>query len=116
MQEIANDNQHADQGSIRLFFIDERTGNPVAGVVVSLFVDSPRNQEQHLATLQTDQAGYVSFKFDLSIVTANSQLKVTHSASRGDELVFKVADLLAGNDTHRIRFDASDSTLSNLGL
>ena len=122
--------RQAGQGAVRLFFIDEKSGQPVVGLVVNIFSDSPRaadtqiqpaspgGQPQHLATLQTDQAGYVSAKFDRSSMAANSHLVVTHGVGGGNALVLNVDDLLAGNDTHTIRIEASDdaSITTHLGL
>lgn len=114
MQDINKDKRQAGKGAIRLFFIDEKTGNPVTGMVVNIFADSPGNRSQLLATLQTDQAGYASFKFDRSTIAASSQLRIMHGVSHGNALALNVADLLAGNDTHTIRFDASALDISAL--
>jgi hypothetical protein len=97
--------------TIRCFFVDRKTGHPAAGRVVNVSTESERSQSQLLATLQTDKAGYVSFKFDRSITATSSQLKITHGASNADALVVKIADLLAGKDTYTIQFDASDTTI-----
>jgi hypothetical protein len=125
VQSIPTDSRTPEQGALRLFFVDEKTGNPVAGVVVSILRDSPvtgspsttnqsqqetaraGNQSQLLATLQTDQAGYVSFKFDPSIAATTPRLTVTHAGSAAAPLVVNVADLLAGNDTYTVQIDAS---------
>jgi hypothetical protein len=116
----ANGGRQPDQGAIRLFFVDETTGNPVAGVVVSIFADSPQGRSLHVATLETDGAGYAKFWFDRSVTSVSKRLTVTHGASQGAALVgaalvYDIADLLAGNDTHTIRVDASASA-PHLGL
>ncbi|HYJ04616.1 MAG TPA: hypothetical protein VEX43_05750 [Chthoniobacterales bacterium] len=105
--------------AIRLFFVDKETGKPVFGVLVSVFAGSSRatdfqgettsqaTQRQTLASLQTDQFGYVSFKFDRSIVIANSQLVVRYGTTQGDALVLDVTELLAGSDIQTIQLSAS---------
>jgi len=92
--------------AVRLFFVDQKTGNPVAGIAVSIVEDSP-NKGQVLAMLQTDKAGYVSFKLDRSTVAAVSQLRIVYPGSKEDSLVLTISDLLAGTDTYTIRLDAS---------
>lgn len=128
-QSLNSDGRDTAPGAVRIFFADEKTGHPVAGLLVSFFSDTPRatsssptassrNQRQQLASLQTDSAGYVSFKFDRASLAANSHLVVTYGAGRGDALVLNVADLLAGPDTHTIHLDASAQppTVPHLGL
>ena len=113
-----------ERGAIRLFFKDEKTGNPVAGVPVSIYADSPRttdspratdssrgadastNQTWLVASLKTDMNGYVSFKIGRPLIAASTRLTVAHGASR-DGRVFKIADLLTGGDTHTIRIDST---------
>jgi hypothetical protein len=117
MKDNIKDNRQTDKGAIRLFFFDKKTGHPVVGIAVNISVESDKNQSQLLVNLQTDQAGYASFKFDRSIITVNSQLRITHGASQTDALVVKVEDLLAGKDTYTIRFDTSNITINPaLGL
>lgn len=106
MQDITKSRRQAEQLAVRLFLVDKNTGVPGAGVVVHISADSARDGSLHLATLQTDQNGYVSFKFDRSIIATNSRLTVTHGDARGEVRVFNVADLLTGDDAHTIRFDA----------
>ena len=122
--------QQTDYAAIRLFFVDEKTDQPLVGLVVRIFLDTPRaadsqgqpaspgNQRQLLATHQTDQIGYVSIKFDRSSVSANSHLVVTHGIVRGDALVLNVRDLLAGNDTYTIQVATSEPPpiVPHLGL
>jgi hypothetical protein len=106
MQDITRSRRQAEQLAVRLFLVDKNTGAPGAGMVVHLSADSARDGSLHLASLQTDQNGYVSFKFDRSIIATSSRLTVTHGDLRGEARVFNVADLLAGDDAHTIRFDA----------
>src|SRR5262245_17508424 len=122
--------RQTSQGAIRLFFIDEKSRDPVVGLVVNIFLDSPRTAEPQrqpassgnelhlLARLQSGEDGYVSAKFDFSNVAANSRLAVRHEGGSGNALVLNVDDLLAGNDTHSIQIDASDPNVikPHLGL
>ena len=131
MQVINSGGRRDGQAAVRLFFVDEKSGQPVAGLVVSLLSNSARaadslkaaaapagGQRQHLATLQTDHAGYVSFKLDRATAAAYQSLAVRHGAARGDALSLNVADLLAGRDTYTVSLDASGYTASptTLGL
>src|SRR5215210_2519675 len=112
---ITPDKRQTERGAVRLFFKDEKTGNPIAGLVVSIFADSLRNadlprnadsstsQSRLVATLETDGAGYISFKFNRSLIAASTRLTITHGATRGDARVFKIADLLTAGDAHTIR-------------
>jgi hypothetical protein len=116
---IPPDPRPASQAAVRLFFVDKETGTPVCGLLVSVFADSPAvadsrrksasavDHPQSLASLQTDQAGYVSFKFDLSIIAGRSRLAVAYGAAQGQPLVLEVADVVAGSDTHTIQLDAA---------
>lgn len=127
---LSSDTRSTNQGAFRLFFIDKESRQPVTGLVINIFLDSPgaadskrqpasfENSGQLLATLQTDQAGYVSGKFDRSSVAANSHLVVTHAGKSGNALVLKVDDLLNGNDIYTIQIDASDyvGLTTHLGL
>lgn len=118
------DKRQTERRAIRLFFKDEKTGNPVAGVPVSIYADSPRtadspratdysrgaddstNQTWLVASLKSDMNGYVSFKIGRPLIAASTRLTVAHGASR-DGRVFKIADLLAGGDTHTIHLDST---------
>src|SRR5205823_8611228 len=100
MSDLTRDSLQTSQLAVRLFLVDEKNGDPVAGVLVSIFRDarSTQNpstidhshsetartgtQSEPLATLQTDQAGYVSFKFDRSIAATTSRLMITRAGSR----------------------------------
>jgi len=126
MQDYGKSNRQITPVAIRLFFVDEKTGNPIPGLVAGILSDSsksagpqkaptlPGKQRQQLASLQTDRAGYVSFKLDRSTLAAGSQIAVTHGVSQADLLILNVNDLLAGNDTHTIHLDASAYAAINL--
>lgn len=123
MERVTKDERKIDSVSLRLSFVDDQNLNPVPGLVVSVFGDSygdaraSEKQNLPLATLQTDAAGYVSFKFDHSISATSSGLTVTYGSVRNDTRDFNIADLLAGNDAHTIRVDVSDvATERNSGL
>ena len=120
-QLMAPDGQQTDYAAIRLFFVDAKTNHPLVGLVVTIFSDTPRaadsqrqpaspvTQRQHLATHQTDLAGYISIKLDRSSVAAESHLIVTHGVGHGDALVLNAGDVLAGNDTYTIQVDTSEN-------
>jgi hypothetical protein len=105
--------RQGERGALRLFFKDETTGSPVAGVVVSLHADFPRHAEMStderrlIATLQTNRAGYVSFKLVPGTLAGRTRLSVTHGAQGAEAREFRVAELLAAGGTHTIRVDAS---------
>src|SRR5438552_484564 len=90
MPEITRNERQANKGALRLFFVDENTGNPVAGVIVSIFADSSadsessKKQRRLLATLQTDLDGYVSFKFHRLILAASSRLTIVPGVLRAE--------------------------------
>lgn len=93
--------------AVRVFLRDDKTGDAVPGVVLSLYADSSRSTGQLVATLQTDQAGYASFKLDPSLVAASTQFRLTHAAARADALAVSAADLLAGAEAYTLVIDAS---------
>jgi hypothetical protein len=99
-------------GAIRVFLRDEKTGDAVPGVVVSLYADTSRTSGQLVATLQTDHEGYASFKLEYSLVAASTRFRVTHGAARDDALVVGANELLAGAETHTLTLDASQLDLS----
>ena len=123
MSDNSRDKRAPDYGALRLFLVDEQTGNPIPGVVLNLSEgplpegDSTIQQIRHLATFQTDHVGYAKFKLDRSM-TSSPQLTITYGSSPGAALVLNVADLLDGNDTYRIRIDPSAARIAapQLGL
>ncbi len=112
MQPTTQGTQQIDSGALRLFLIDEKTGEPVAGVVVSISAESPGDaasgrQNRLLAKFETDRSGFLSFKFDPSITGSSSRLTVTYGVARGETKSFAIADLLANDDVQTIQVDAA---------
>jgi hypothetical protein len=102
--------------AIRVFLVDDHSGKPVAGTMLSLFADSEGGGRHLLTTLQTDGAGYASFKIGQGALAAGSKLRVAQAGARGDALVLSPADLRAGQ-AHTIRVDgASAKLVKHLGL
>lgn len=107
MPEAIRDRRPLPGAAIRIFLRDEKTGDGVPGVVVSLYADATRKNGQLVATLQTDHEGYASFKLEPALVAASTQFRLVHPAARGDALVVSAADLLAGAETYTLVLDAS---------
>ncbi|MBV9108104.1 MAG: hypothetical protein JO306_01705, partial [Gemmatimonadetes bacterium] len=111
-----NDRIHRGPLAVRVFLIDDSSGKPAAGTVVSLSVDEHDGNTRLLATMRTDGAGYVAFKFDASAVAGAARLRVTQAGAPGDALVLSAADALAGY-AHTIRLNAADRVRAkHLGL
>jgi hypothetical protein len=127
-----SDPSSRDVVALRLLITDEKTGNPIAGVPVSVYatiagptieppppsrearpperaIPFPANlpQTRPLAALQTDGAGYVSFKFDRSATASASRLTAVYGVAPEGQQSFTIIDLLSGNDTAAVRLDAS---------
>ncbi|MEK7995608.1 MAG: hypothetical protein AAB403_17550 [Planctomycetota bacterium] len=104
--------------AFRLFVVDDKSGKAVANMAVSLAVDAAGIKGRILATLQTDGSGYASFKVPLADLAEASHLRVTQVGSGRDALVLSIADALAGEGAHTIRFDASSFVpmATHLGL
>lgn len=115
MPDLTKGARQPKQVAVRLSFVRKETGDPVAGLVVNIFADSPKNQGPRLASLQTDRAGYASYKFDRSLLAGNPRLTVAYGGSPNQTLVLNVADLLAGNDAHTIRLDDAEASVATVG-
>jgi hypothetical protein len=122
---LTGNRRQADVVAVRLFLIEE-SGKPVSGVVVSISAEAARDLDTRreeespsiargrlLATLQTDKAGYASFKFASATLTGVSQLVVAYGTSLRNASRLNVADLLTGNDSYTIRLDASSLNLED---
>jgi hypothetical protein len=103
--------------AIRLFFVGEQTGSPVPGLVVSLVADrapdaGPRASagasggSRTLSTLQTDRAGYVSFKLDAATVAGASGLAVAWGGEAAASLPLEVKTLSNSVAARTVHVDA----------
>jgi hypothetical protein len=100
-----------DPVAIRIFTIDESSGNAIPGVGLRVAAVFGSGQEQALTTLMTDAHGFASAKLDLSPFPGVSAVKVTPSGGQGVRV--SVADLQQGLDLYRIGVSAATTALSS---
>jgi hypothetical protein len=106
-----------ERGALRIFVIDKVSSRPVTGAPVSVSVagspakDAQAAQPRFVASLQTDQAGYVSFKFDRSQLGDRAELVVAVVGSDHDPLTLSADRMFPGSTAHTILVDASDPGL-----
>ncbi|MBS1827463.1 MAG: hypothetical protein JST93_19260 [Acidobacteria bacterium] len=91
---------------VRLFVLDERTAKPLPGVIVGLEeVGGPAGSRRRLGTLQTDAAGYVSFRIGKP---RSGKVLVSLNAQKPAELTLDVTSEAMLNSAHMVRVSPTD--------
>lgn len=94
--------------SLRLTITDYEN-RLLEGIVVGLYLSQPdekgngKGHRKYLATLQTGETGYVSFKIDAENISLSEKLIVVFGTAETDAHSFETHSLLAGNDYHVVR-------------
>ncbi|MFN7938980.1 MAG: hypothetical protein U0R19_36970 [Bryobacteraceae bacterium] len=92
--------------AVRLFVIDERTARPLGGVIVGIDeMSGPTGSRKRLGTLQTDAAGYVSFRITKP---KSGKIAVSLNSQKPPELTLDVSNEMALNGAHMIRVSPGD--------